>query len=104
MSCLLLLSGTCFSVVVRRMVTVRTLSAPFGTVQAARTSPSTVRTDNTSKIRFCATLGEESEVELALAQRLGASAPLTNWTACRPAHYLKVRLGYSERFLQTSCS
>jgi hypothetical protein len=34
--------------------------------QAARTSPDTVRTDDTPKVRFWATVGEEPEVELAL--------------------------------------
>jgi predicted ATP-binding protein involved in virulence len=28
--------------------------------------PSTIRTDETSKVRFCATLGEEPEVEMTL--------------------------------------
>jgi hypothetical protein len=35
-------------------------------MQAARTSSSTVQTDNTLKLRFSATVGEEPEVELAL--------------------------------------
>lgn len=34
--------------------------------RAVRNSPSTVRTDNTPKIRFSAMLGEELEVELEL--------------------------------------
>jgi hypothetical protein len=34
--------------------------------QAARTSPYTVRTDDISKVRFSAMLGEEPEVEVAL--------------------------------------
>ncbi len=33
---------------------------------AARTSPYTVRTDNTPRVRFSATVGEEPEVEVAL--------------------------------------
>ena len=33
---------------------------------AASTSPSTVRTDDTLKVCFSATLGEEPEVEVAL--------------------------------------
>ena len=33
---------------------------------AARTSPYTVRTDDAPKVRFCATVGEEPEVEVAL--------------------------------------
>jgi hypothetical protein len=33
----------------------------------ARTSPCTVGTDYAVKLRFCATVGEEPEVELALA-------------------------------------
>ena len=36
-------------------------------VQAARTSPYTVRTDNASKIRSSAAVGEEPEAELSLA-------------------------------------
>jgi hypothetical protein len=45
-----------------------TLLAPWGlrACRAARTSPYTVRTDNTPKVFFSATLGEEPEVELAL--------------------------------------
>jgi hypothetical protein len=35
-------------------------------VLAARPSPGAVRTDNTLKIRFSATLGREPEVDLAL--------------------------------------
>jgi hypothetical protein len=34
--------------------------------QAAPTSPYTVRTDDTLKVRFSATVGEEPEVEVAL--------------------------------------
>jgi hypothetical protein len=33
---------------------------------AAYTSPQALRTDNAPKLRFCATLGQEPEVELAL--------------------------------------
>ena len=33
---------------------------------AASTSPCTVRTDNTPKVRFSFTVGEEPEVEVAL--------------------------------------
>ncbi len=35
--------------------------------QAARTFPYTVRTDDTPKVRFSAAVGEQPEIELALA-------------------------------------
>jgi hypothetical protein len=35
-------------------------------LQAARASSSSVRTDDTLKVRFSATLGEEPEIEVAL--------------------------------------
>ena len=38
----------------------------FACESVARTSPYTVRTDDTLKVRFSATVGEESEVELIL--------------------------------------
>ena len=42
----------------------KVLTCAYGSVP--RTSPYTVRTDDTPKIRFSATVGEEPEVEVAL--------------------------------------
>ena len=63
--------------------------------QAARTPLYTVRTDNTPSVRFSATLGQEPEIEVALAWRLGARA-LPHGAACKAVPRSFARGGSSE--------